>query len=135
MASELCTSLLDIITGLAVVFLGAALVIGVVSAIIALDRPKPGFGSVRAADAQPIAPILEALKGLIEALGSAPAWFALFLAGIFLLWTAGEVYVDACKGPEVKVTRTITESKVTTRTEGARPVAQPNTAQRASKTK
>lgn len=125
MASDLCGGLLDLVIWLAIAFLAAALIIGVISAIIAFWSPKPTFGTARTADATAITPLLEALKGIIEAIGSAPAGFALFLAGTFLLWMAGDVYVDSCKPPETKVARTIAETKTTTRTETARPAANP----------
>lgn len=99
-----CTTQLNWILWLAVAFLAASLLIGAMSAIKALmAKPvEPADASkvkTLGLDGQPIGPILEALKGLIEALGKAPAWFALFLAGLFLFWLAGDVYVAACKPP------------------------------------
>ena len=99
-----CTAQLSWIFWLAVAFLVAAALLGAASAMKALlARPaepdSPSKVRALALDGQPIGPILEALKGLIDALGKAPAWFALFLAGLFLFWLAGEIYVDACKPP------------------------------------
>lgn len=42
--------------------------------------------------------LLEALKGLLEALKGLPAWIAIFLAGLALLWIAGEK-PEACAPP------------------------------------
>jgi hypothetical protein len=102
--SRFCTDQLDWIFWLAVAFLAASLLLGALSAIKALmakplEPADPNQPRSRALDGQPIGPILEALKGLIDALGKAPAWFALFLAGLFLFWLAAEAYSDACKVP------------------------------------
>lgn len=100
--ASFCTNL-DTITWLVIAFLAASLLLGIWSAIKALKTTPPANIArvqTEGLDGQPIGPILEALKGLIEALGKAPAWFALFLAGLFLFWLAGSVYVNACKPAE-----------------------------------
>lgn len=113
MTMRLCSGLLDLSGWLAIAFLVAALVIGIISAIKAFRSDKPSFGTTRAAGAPAIAPLLEALKGVIEALGSAPAWFALFLAGIFLFWMTGETYSNACKPVAPIGTSSTTKSTTT----------------------
>lgn len=56
------------------------------------------------------AEILPALGGLIEALTKAPSWFALFAAGLGLIWVASSQIPDMCRQ---KVT-TPTENRSTT---------------------
>jgi hypothetical protein len=128
----LCDLPLDFILWTAFAFLAASLLLGALSAIRALRAgPAPAAGGnarVLGLDGQPIGPILEVLKGLIEALGKAPAWFALFLAGLFLFWLAGETYVDACKPAAPVVTSTTTKTITITRTvpPTRQPDVQPN---------
>ena len=118
-----CTGQLSWIFSLVVAFLAAALLLGAASAIKALLTKPVGPDDQNklrklGLDGQPIGPILEALKGLIDALGKAPAWFALFLAGLFLFWIASNVYVEACKPaePVVRSTTTTTTTTQITRT-------------------
>lgn len=121
----LCNLPLDLILWAALAFIVVSLIIGAISAVKSLGTTsQPSL--LTAADGQPIAPILQALKDLIEALGKAPAWFALFLAGLFLFWLASEVYVDACKPatPVTKVTVTTDTKTIITKTApSAVPVA------------
>ncbi|MEA3064234.1 MAG: hypothetical protein QOJ27_669 [Sphingomonadales bacterium] len=49
--------------------------------------------------------LLEALKALLETLKGLPAWVAIFLAGLALLWIAGEK-PKACAPPEVRCAQT-----------------------------
>ena len=77
-------------------FLWIALVaalIGTVAEIVL--KIAPLFGKARdyppaARTAAPVDPVkfLDALKGLIDALTKAPAWVAIFLAALALLWAA-----------------------------------------------
>lgn len=102
--TRFCTDQLDWVFWLAIAFLAASLLLGALSALKSLMAQPPESedpDKIRSSDlnGQAIGPILEALKGLIEALGKAPAWFALFLAGLFLFWLAGNTYVAACKPP------------------------------------
>lgn len=53
-------------------------------------RSAPRADPSRATDADSVAKLLEALKGLLEALTKLPAWVAIFLAGLALLWMAGQ---------------------------------------------
>jgi CDP-diglyceride synthetase len=41
--------------------------------------------------------LLDSLKGLVAALAAAPPWFAIFLAGILLLWSAGKFTPAECR--------------------------------------
>ena len=66
------------------------------------------------------ASFVQALGTLITALVSAPIWFALFLAGVFLFWVAGDVSSTACR-PPVSTTRSSTEKTVQTETTGTAP--------------
>lgn len=109
----LCNLPLNFILWAAFAFIVAALIIGAISAVKSLRNPASPSAVFTTASDQPIAPIIEALKGLIEALGKAPAWFALFLAGLFLFWLASEVYVDACK-PVAPVATSSTTKTTTT---------------------
>ncbi len=122
MARVLCEWQLGVLGWIAAAFLSAALLLGLLSAIKALHATGPSGTERRVTDGIPpaIGPLLEAIKGLIEALGKAPAWFALFLAGLFLFWVAGEIYVDACKATSsaiksatAKTTTTLIEKSTT----------------------
>lgn len=60
------------------------------SRIFAARRlPETGGTTVKAVDPGTITKLVEALKGLIQSLAAAPAWIAIFLAGLALLWSAG----------------------------------------------
>ena len=51
------------------------------------------------ASATPIPGILDSVKGLIGALAGAPAWFAVFLAGLTLIWMATLFTPANCVAP------------------------------------
>ena len=82
-------------------FLWGALAVGAAEIVVTLhllvwkakhgdkDEPKPFTGGAAAA-------FLTALKGVLEALKGLPAWVAIFLAGLALLWMAGQ-RPDICK--------------------------------------
>jgi len=102
--TQLCDLPLAVLYGIAILFLVLSLGLGVVSAIKAMSAKPAATGQGQqlrtiGPDGLPIGPILEALRAMLEALGKAPAWFALFMAGILLFWLAETVYVDACKPP------------------------------------
>lgn len=50
-----------------------------------------------AIDATAPGDILGPLKDLIEALAKAPSWFALFIAGLALVWVAGSQIPQICR--------------------------------------
>jgi hypothetical protein len=41
--------------------------------------------------------LLDSIKGLVTALAAAPPWFAIFLAGVLLLWCAGKFTPTECR--------------------------------------
>ena len=43
-----------------------------------------------------VSTLLDSVKGLVTALGQAPAWFAIFLAAILLLWAAPNFFGAKC---------------------------------------
>lgn len=125
-----CLAQLDWIIWLAVAALAAALLLGALRALRELVRPSGGSGLRQegVVNRSSLQSLFEALKGVIEALVNAPAWFALFLAGLFLFWVASEVYVAGCKpvAPVTKVTVTSdTKTTITKTAPSTAPVAQP----------
>lgn len=74
----------------------AALVVTAVSVIerLAALRKPPVENEAGGGDA---GTFFQALQGLITALGQAPAWFAIFLAGLALLWGAPTFYGPDCR--------------------------------------
>jgi hypothetical protein len=44
-----------------------------------------------------IGTLLDSIKGLVTALAAAPPWFAIFLAGVLLLWCAGKFTPVECR--------------------------------------
>ena len=71
------------------VYLALAIAVVETLAAIALAFMKPSTGPA-ARDAGAAAKLLDALKGVLEALVKLPRWVAIFLAGLALLWIAGE---------------------------------------------
>lgn len=41
--------------------------------------------------------LVQAFGALVDALVKAPAWFAMFLAGAFLVWLPSQTYADTCR--------------------------------------
>ena len=87
----ICTSNLVFIAALAFVGLAllAAIAHVIVYSIVELRKsrasgPKPAIGP------SGFDKILESLKGVLEALAKLPHWVAIFLAGLALLWMAGQ---------------------------------------------
>lgn len=74
------------------IVLGILLAVSVI--VAAFRKPPPGADGVRATVAMPT---LDAIKGFLQALTSAPTWLALFGGGILLLWLAGAAMPDICK--------------------------------------
>jgi hypothetical protein len=79
------------LTLIAGIILGIALAC---AAILAEFRKKQGGAGNLVA---PGASVLDAVKGFIQALSSAPTWLALFGGGILLLWLAGNSVPEICK--------------------------------------
>src|ERR1700677_2558395 len=71
------------------------LLLTVVERILAMrKKPVEGAGG---GDGAGVATFLDSLKGLVAALAAAPPWFAIFLAGILLLWFAGRFTPVECR--------------------------------------
>lgn len=94
--NDLCHS--NMVYVLALAFLIASLVLASASALLTLIQAMktPAARSAAFAGEMPAAPFIDALKGLVEALTKAPAWFAIFLAGVLLLWMAESIHAE-CK--------------------------------------
>jgi hypothetical protein len=77
------------------VFILASLIIAMLTALVTLWKsiraPAKNKGLV-----PEIATTLDSLKSLIVALIDAPAWFAIFLAGVALIWLATSVVPNIC---------------------------------------
>lgn len=100
--AEFCTGYTMLGFSLARWFLIVALVVAVLetgltlwSKVAAARAAPEGSPARAAADSAAIAKLLEALKGLLEALTKLPAWIAIFLAGLALLWISSQ-QPDAC---------------------------------------
>lgn len=82
---------------------------GVLGAVMALVEIYVKWQLAKIAPAPPAegdeagggTPVLEALKGLVEAMAKAPSWIALFIAGIALLWITSSFVPGICR-PETK---------------------------------
>ena len=99
-----CINLFDGLSTLAHIFLWASLVLaisGVVVEIIVKLAPIFSSSSYPAPRTGPTPPdpvkLLDALKNLIDAIAKAPTWFAMFLAGLGLLWVLTQVSTTICK--------------------------------------
>ena len=101
MNPEFCQNLAEFAFRLGRLFVWLALLAAITHVIVysivelRKSRTKPA--------AQTIAPvgidkILEALKGVLTALASLPHWVAIFLAGLALLWMAGQ-RPEVCPAP------------------------------------
>lgn len=101
-AFEKCTAEFGTLLGLA----NFTLWVGVVAAVIIsgltiaeriavlVKRPAAHEGAGGSAG---VASFFDSLKGLIAALAAAPPWFAIFLAGVLLLWCAGKFTPEQCR--------------------------------------
>jgi hypothetical protein len=100
-----CTIYFDVASPLAKLFLGLALLVALVETGLALWAKVKALRVSRQvsaptaiADADSWARFLEALAKLLETLTKLPAWVAIFLAGLALLWIAGQ-QPEGCKAP------------------------------------
>lgn len=91
-----CVNYADFALALAKAFLILAFLVALLETGLALwgkleaarKGPEVARNGIAAPDVDPVK-FLEALKALLEILKGLPAWIALFLAGIALLWFAG----------------------------------------------
>lgn len=87
-------SLCNWVSGLAGLFLLSALIVALAETALLLflkwqslqQQPKAGFAGAESLEG--LAKVIDAFKGLLLALKDLPAWIALFLAGLALVWTA-----------------------------------------------
>lgn len=97
--ADYCNAYGDRLLEITVAFLGVALVLGVVSSVLGIakewSKTEPSDRQLTRQIGDPTK-FMDALKGLVEALAKAPAWFALFLGGALLLWMAGSFAGSVC---------------------------------------
>ena len=103
---DFCSGYASLSFGFARWFLFAALVALIAETLLALwskfaaARATPQADPSRTAtDLTAAAKLLEALKGLLESLTKLPAWVAIFLAGLALLWMAAQ-RPEICQAPQ-----------------------------------
>ena len=98
--AEYCAGYGQTLLWLAIGFLVVALLLGIASSIIALMAARAQRGGGPGPDRVDVLPdpgkLVDALKGLIDALAKAPAWIAIFVGGILLLWMAGSFAGAVC---------------------------------------
>lgn len=124
--AQWCSDYSEFALGLAKWFLIISLVVAVVETAIALwakfesarksDAAARGVTASAGADPAAWAKLLEALKGVLETLKGLPAWIAIFLAGLALLWIAAR-RPEACPQPPA---RPNAETPERTKTDGAK---------------
>ena len=97
--AELCNRYAWLAYDVGRVFLYLAIAFAVAETIAALwiKARTPPSGETKTLT--PINAILDALKGVLEALKDLPAWIAMFLAGVALLWMAGQRIEKPCPSP------------------------------------
>lgn len=104
-AAAWCATYADFSLTLAYAFLILAFLVALVETTLALwvklqaARKGPDVTEAAVADRKlAVDPVklLEALKGLLEALKGLPAWVAIFLAGLALLWTSASATPSYC---------------------------------------
>lgn len=86
---------------LAQYFLWLGLIFAAVAAIAELVAAFRPAGQAHVQQQQAgggLAPIIDALKGLLQALASAKPWLVLMILGILLLWMAGNAVPSFCAG-------------------------------------
>lgn len=97
-AASWCQKQLELGQDLASYFLYLALLVALVETGLILYAKYVGLkngqpiSNLEALTVDPgaLAKLIEALKGLLETLKGLPAWVAIFLAGLALLWIAGQ---------------------------------------------
>jgi hypothetical protein len=103
--ADLCSSHMTTVLWIGRAFLFVALavattaaVLALIQGIVALFKPSPASTKGREAggNVDAAAKFLDALKGLVASLAAAPPWFAMFLAGVLLLWMAGNAAPAFC---------------------------------------
>lgn len=97
-ASEFCELYGEILIYAGLAFVLIALLLAAVGAVMALRKEANSSIADRKGITDNVDPVkfIDALKGLVDALAKAPAWFAMFLGGALLLWMAGKLAEDAC---------------------------------------
>ena len=106
-------------TLIAGIILGIALAI---ATVVLLLRKKDGAAeNVRAANAVGATAVLDAVKGFLQALSSAPTWLALFGGGVLLLWMAGTAVPEICKPPAPSPSTKANQESQPGRTPGSTP--------------
>jgi hypothetical protein len=111
------------VAGLGKAFLIAALVLGIIYAIVETIRKytDPVAPRTRAvAGTGAIKELIDALKGFLEALAKAPAWIALFGIGLLVFWAAGASVPEQCVG---ELNRPYAETKAAERANPSAPDA------------
>ncbi|HEX8365021.1 MAG TPA: hypothetical protein VF603_07040 [Allosphingosinicella sp.] len=100
--TDFCNAYGDIIVYTALAFLVVALLLALGNGIAALRRTWNATDTNTNFTDNVGDPVkfLDALKGLVDALAKAPAWFAMFLGGALLLWVASGLAEKLCL-PEV----------------------------------
>jgi hypothetical protein len=99
---QVCKDLAQTLVFLAEAFLWAALIVALLGAIADIAVKlwallhKPASSDKANLVADPGA-FITALKGLIDSLANAPAWIAMFLGGVALIWAAGSLAPAICK--------------------------------------
>jgi hypothetical protein len=103
-ATDFCNAYGDILLYAALAFLLFALLLAVGNGIAALRREwkTTTADAISETDVGDPAKFLDALKGLVDALAKAPAWFAMFLGGALLLWVASGLAGRICVPQEVQ---------------------------------
>ena len=94
---EFCNRSAELAANLAPLFLLLSFLVAVIETGLALwakylklKQPVPSLTELTG-DLDKLAKLIEALKGLLVALKDLPAWIALFLAGLALVWTSGQL--------------------------------------------
>lgn len=86
--------------------LGASILLGIAlaAATVVMTLRKPVAVAAPRGGPAPVA-ALDAIKGFIQALSSAPTWLALFGGGLLLLWMAGHMMPEICPAAKSEQTK------------------------------